>query len=208
MLVALPLTCLVLYFTTGQSRGPVWLFSQRFAILGLMTAVPLLRIPSGWRGTMVSAGALFVGLASTANTCKHFIQFQLEEVGDIDDAIASMAPGKKVAALIYDKFSNVTNWAPFLHFGNYYQVEKGGVVQFSYAGFAHWPFTYKPGHFPPPGTLPRTRWEWTPEQVSMDELFPYYDYVLARGPGFRPTPGTYHIKFHGDRWEVWEKSAR
>ena len=206
-LVLLPVVCLALYFTTGQSRGPVWLFSQRFAILGFITAVPLLRMPGGWRGHVAAACALAVGVGATVNTCKHFIQFQLEEVGDIDGAIAAMGPRKRVAALIFDKFSGVTNWAPFLHFGSYYQLEKGGVVQFSYAGWSHWPFDYKPGHIPPPGELPRARWEWTPEQVPIEELYPYYDYVLTRGPGFRPPEGTFHVKWRGDRWMVWERDG-
>jgi len=130
----------------------------------------------------------------------------LEEVGDIDDAIAAMEPKKRVAALMYDKGSQVTNWVPFLHFGSYYQVEKGGVVEFTYAGYLHWPFDFRPGHYPPPGGPARERWEWTPEQVQVrGELYPYYDYVLTRGPGFRPPPGTFHVKWHGSRWMVWER---
>ena len=40
---------------------------------------------------------------------------------------------------------------PFLHFGSYYQLQKGGVVQFTYAGYTHWPVDFKPGRYPPPG---------------------------------------------------------
>ena len=96
-------------------------------------------------------------------------------------------------------------YAPFLHFVSYYQVEKGGVVQFAYTGFPHWPVQYLPGQYPPPGTMPRLRWEWTPESVSIGELFPYYDYVLARGDGFRPPPGTFRVAFRGRRWTVWAR---
>ena len=101
------------------------------------------------------------------------------------------------------------NWAPVLHYVSWVQVEKGGMVQFSYAHFGHWPFHYKHGEFPPPGnetdTGPRPRWEWTPDQVPIGELYPYYDYVLVRGTGFRPPAGTFHIVFHGDRWTVYKK---
>jgi hypothetical protein len=209
-LVLLPIACFVLYFTTGESRGPVWLFSQRFPILFLITLVPLLRFPRGWRGAVTTALAVFVAVGSTVNVCKHFIRFQLDEVGDIDEAIAAIPPAKHVAALIFDKYSGVINWAPFLHFGSYYQLEKGGVIQFSYAGYVHWPFTYKEGHFPPQPGLPpgpaRPRWEWTPESIPVHgELYPYYDYVLVRGAGFRPPPGTFHMTWHGDRWSVWQR---
>ncbi len=206
--VLLPIACVFFYFTSAQAHGYIWLIAQRFPILFAMTGIPLLRMPSGARGMLVTAGAVVLGIASTVNTCKHFIQFQLEEVGDIDAAIAEMDPKKKVCALIYDRGSSVISSAhqPFLHFGSYYQVHKGGVVMFTYAGYAHWPIDFKAGHYPPPGGPARQRWEWTPEQVPVvGEIFPYYDYVLTRGSGFRPPPGTYHVKWKSDRWTVWTK---
>ncbi len=208
LLVALPLVCLLLFFTQGQSRGVVWLFAQRFPILAMLTMIPLLRMPTGWRGHAVTLAMLTFATGSVVNTCRHFIKFQLEEVGDFDEALAQMENGKKTAALIYDKLSGITNWAPFLHFGSYYQLEHGGVIEFTYANFAHWPFAFKDDKKPPSGAPPRMRWEWTPESVTIDELYPYFDYVLTRGPGFRAPPGTYHRKWHGDRWEVWERDAK
>ncbi len=210
LLVVLPIACFVLYFTTGESRGPVWLFSQRFPILFLMTMIPMLRFPAGARGFALTAAAVAVAVGSTVNVCKHYIRFQLDEVGDIDGAIAAIPPAQKVAALIFDKYSAVTNWAPFLHFGSYYQLKKGGMVEFTYAGYAHWPFDFKNGQYPPQPGLPpgpaRPRWEWTPESISVNgELYPYYDYVLVRGNGFRPPEGTFHVTWRGDHWTVWKR---
>jgi hypothetical protein len=205
--VLLPLACVFLYFNTSEGHGYIWLIAQRFPIMFLITAIPLLRMPTGSRGWAASAGVLAVGLASTVNVCKHYIKFQLEEVGDIDGAIDVMEPGKKVAALIYDRNSAVAGWAPFLHFGSYYQLKKGGVVMFTYAGYLHWPFDFKPGKYPPPGGPARLRWEWTPESVRVQgELYPYYDYVLTRGNGFHPPQGTFHLKWRGEKWQVWERS--
>lgn len=204
--VLLPLACIVLYFTMGEGHDYIWLIAQRFPILFLLTAIPLVRMPAGVRGHIATAALLGLATVSVVNTCRHFLRFQLEEVGDIDGALSVMDPKKKVAALIFDSGSNVTNWAPFLHFGSYYQFKKGGIVQFSYAGYAHWPFDYKPGRYPPPGGPARKRWEWTPQAVPVrGELFPYYDYVLARGDGFHPPPGTFHLKWRGDRWMVFER---
>jgi hypothetical protein len=39
----------------------------------------------------------------------------------------------------------------------------------------------------------------------VSELYPYYDYVLARGEGFRPPPGTFHVAFRGRKWTVWAR---
>jgi hypothetical protein len=204
-LVLIPIACALLYFSTGDSLGDVWLFSQRFPVPAMMSVIPLMRMPRGLRGCLVTALVLAVGVSSTLNTCRHFIRFEREEVGDIDDAIDAMAPRSRVAALIYDKYSSVVNDVPFLHFGSYYQAQKGGVIQFSNSGALYWPVRFKPGRFPPPGARPRLRWEWTPEQVPIEELYPYYDYVLTRGRGFSPPPGTFHVKWRGDRWTVYAR---
>lgn len=203
--VVLPAACVVLYFVLPQSHGYIWLIAQRFPILFAMTAIPLVRMPRGARGHFVTAAALAVGVGGIANTCQHFIRFETDEVGDVDDAIASMQPDRKVCALIYDKGSSIVDNQPFLHFGSYYQVQKGGVVMFTFAGYAHWPVDFLPGQYPPPGTPARLRWEWTPELVPMSEIYPYYDYVLTRGSGFRPTPGTFRAIFRNRRWTVWAR---
>ena len=210
-----PVVCVVAYLTLGNSLpnpaigkgGEVWLFAQRFAVPALFSCVPLLRMPRGGRGLAITAAAAAVALGSTVNVCRHFIQFEREEVGEIDDAIAFMEPRKHVAGLIYDKGSNVMSdrFVTFMHFVSYYQVDKGGVVQFAYTGFPHWPVQYQEGKYPPPGTIPRPRWEWTPEQVPIGELLPYYDYVLTRGGGFNPPPGTFHVAWRGGKWTVWQR---
>jgi hypothetical protein len=207
-LVAIPIACVVLFFSTGSLLGDVWLFSERFPVPGLMSLVPLLRMPGGARGWLVTALAATVGLSSTINTCKHFVAFQLQEVGDFDAALDRMEPRKHVAALIYDKGSTIVNDVPFMHFGSYYQARQGGIVQFSNSGALYWPVRFKPGHFPPPGTRPRLRWEWTPEQVPIQELYPYYDYVLTRGYGFSPPPGTFHLAWRGDHWSLYARDER
>jgi hypothetical protein len=203
--VIVPIACFALYLTMGDKLGIVWLFSQRFPILAFMSAIPLLQMPKGPRGAVVTTLIATLGAASIVNACQHFVRFERDEVGDIDDAVAAMAPQKHVAGLIYDRGSSLVHFAPFLHFVSYYQLEKGGVVEFSYASFPHWPVRFKPGRFPPPGGPLRLRWEWTPEQVTISELTQYYDYVLTRGAGFRPPQGTFHVKFRGERWTVWER---
>ena len=203
--VLLPILCILLYFVLPTGHGYIWLIAQRFPLLFAITAIPLLRMPTGIRGVAVTTASLILGAVCTVNTCRHFIQFERLEVGDIDGAIDAIPPRSKVCTLIYDGGSMVMVNTPFLHFGSYYQVEKGGVVQFSYCGYAHWPVDFRPGHYPPPGGPARLRWEWTPEQVPMSEIFPYYDYVLTRGAGFRPPPGTYHVTWQSGRWTVWGK---
>jgi len=204
-LMVIPAVCAVMYFSTGSMLGDVWLFSERFPVPMLLGLVPLLRVPTGARGWFVTSLAIALASASTLNVCRHFIRFEKEEVGSFDEALATMAPDKHVAGLIYDKTSSIVNQTPFLHFVSYYQAEKGGVVQFSNSGALYWPVRWKDGHYPPPGTRPRLRWEWMPESVPMTELYPYYDYVLVRGWGFHPPPGTFHSIYHAGPWSVYAR---
>jgi len=39
----------------------------------------------------------------------------------------------------------------------------------------------------------------------MGELYPYYDYVLTRGEGFRPPANAFRPSFHSGKWTVWER---
>ena len=201
-----PLACIALYFTLPEYHGYISIIAQRFPILFAMTAIPLLRFPTGWRGGLVTVLVVGVGIASIVNACRHFRAFERTEVGDIEGAIASIPSKKRVCALIFDRRSTITKLEPFLHFGSYYQLEKGGVVQFTYAGYPHWPVDFKPGRYPPPGLPARRFWEWDPHQVSVEnEIMPYYDYVLTRGEGFSPPPGTLHVAWQSDRWTVWAR---
>jgi hypothetical protein len=200
-----PIACAFLYFTTPDHMGDVWLIAQRFPDLALITGIPLCRMPTGFRGMLTTALAFVVGTASITNVCKHYIDFEQREVGEIDEAIDQIPPAKKVVGLVYDKGSSILTDVPFLHYVSYYQAAKGGVVQFSNANISYSPYHFRPDHVPPQGQPARARWEWTPEAVHISELYPYYDYVLTRGNGFGPPPGTYHVKWRGGRWAVWEK---
>ncbi len=203
--VMVPLCCVLLYFVTPTGHDFIWPLAQRFAILVLLTSVPLLPYPKKWKGQLVTFGALVVAGGVTFNTAKHFVEFQLEEVGELDAAMAVIAPRSKVCALMFDKGSRITHQQPFLHYGSWNQVQKGGVVMFTFAGYPHWPFDFRPGKYPPPGGPARRRWEWTPERVPMPEVYPYYDYVLARGAGFRPQPNKFERVHKGERWTVWKR---
>jgi len=200
-----PIACVVFYFTTPVGHDFIWPLAQRFAILVAITAIPLLAFPRGWRGHVLTFAALVVAAGSTFDTARHFVQFQLEEVGDFDDAKAVIANNSKVCTLVFDKGSQITHHQPFIHFGSWVQAEKGGVVMFTFAGYPHWPFDFLPGQAPPPGGPARRRWEWTPERVRMEEIWPYYDYVLVRGSGFTPASTRFEKAYDGARWTVWKR---
>ena len=199
-----PGACVFLFCVTGEHNGNIWLIWQRFPLLFCLTMVPLFDVPKGWPGRVVTSAAVAVALAVTINTCIHFRRFQRDDVADFDDALAQMEPRKHVIGLIYWKESSVTWRHPFVHFVSYYQVEKGGVVEFTFAGFPHWPYHFAKGNCPPQGCQARLDWEWETDRVTMAETYPYFDYVLTRGDGFDPKD-RYRKKWSGGPWAVWER---
>lgn len=202
--VLLPAACLLAYFVLPEGHDYLFFIAQRFAVLFLITAIPLLPMPAGWKGAAVTTAAALVATAAIANAAIHFRDFNRREVGNFEGALEAMPPNSRVCALIFDPASRVVRNAAFLHFGSYYQVSKGGVVMFTYAGYPHWPIDFVPGRYPPPGGPARPRWEWTPQQVPLSEIEPFYDYVLTRGDGFEPADA-YRRVWRDDRWSVWAR---
>ncbi len=207
LFAAVPLACFVLMMVAGDQHGHIWLIWQRFPLLLCITLIPLARIPGGRRGQVVTAGLAGVALASTLAACVHWVRFERDDVGDFDGALRAMEPRKRVAGLIFDKESSAVFRHPFVHFVSYYQAEKGGVVEYTFAGYPHWPYTFRPDRIPPQGAPARLNWEWEPQKVTEAELYPYFDYVLTRGEGWTPSPGTFRLRWSGQRWKVWEREA-
>lgn len=202
----LPLAALVMFLRSGHRVGYVAHIKDRFPILFVFTAVPVLaRVPRGARGWFVTACALGVGAFASYNVIDHFRRFDREEVGSFDEALAAVPPRNYVAWMSFLPTSSIVTQHPFLHFGAYYQVDKGGIVQFSFAGYPHWPFAYKEGREIPPGGAGEG-WAWSPETIDVQrDLFPYFTYVLERGHGFTPPPSTYHRIYRDALWEVWKR---
>ena len=117
---------------------------------------------------MLAAAVIGIGVASSAEVGRAFVAFDRDEVGALDEAIAAMPEGARVAGLIFDRGSREVKFSPFIHSVAWVQAENGGAVMFTFADFPQSPFTFRDGHRPP--RVP-PRWEWMPR---------------AGGPGSRP----------------------
>src|SRR5262249_6033121 len=172
------------------------------AAIWLIAVLPRFRIGRSW----VLIGALVVSAATFHGVGKAFAQFDREEVGDFDQALAAIPREQRVVGLIFDRYSRYVAFAPFIHYVAYYQARKGGAVMFTFADFPQSPFTFleqnRPPHVPP-------RWEWTPERVRPRELG-FYDYALVRGgPGAIAAPSSgFLLDYDSPRWRVFRRATR
>jgi hypothetical protein len=193
----------VAYFILPSAYEWIWPISGRFPLLALLFAPLLLpRMRGVMGGTLLLAAGLVAAL-SFYEVNRAFVQFEREEVGDIDAAIASIPKGERVAGLIFGGSSNIVRFAPFLHYVALYQARKGGAVMFTFAEFPQSPFRFRTDSRPPP--VP-PRWEWTPERVDPDRDLSWYRYVLVRGgPGRIQRSPYFENLFQGAGWTVWRR---
>lgn len=193
----------VAYFVLPSAYDWIWPISGRFPLLALLFLTLLLPRMRGVLGGIVLLGAAVVASISFYEVNRSFVQFEKEEVGDIDAALAAIPKAERVAGLIFGGSSNIVRFAPFLHYVALYQARKGGVVMFTFAEFPQSPFRFKEQSRPP---IVPPRWEWTPERVDPDRDLTWYRYVLVRGgPGRIQRSPYFENVFQGAGWTVWRR---
>jgi hypothetical protein len=191
------------YFVLPSAYEWIWPISGRFPLIGLLFAPLLLPRMRGWLGHSLLIAAALVAALSFYEMNRAFVQFEREEVGDIDAALAVIPRAERVAGLIFGGSSNIVRFAPFLHYVALYQAKKGGAVMFTFAEFPQSPFRFRQDSRPP--EVP-PRWEWTPERVDPDRDLPWYRYVLVRGgPGRIQRSPFFENVFQGAGWTVWRR---
>jgi hypothetical protein len=191
------------YFVLPSAYEWIWPISGRFPLIGLLFAPLLLPRMRGWLGHTLLIAAAVVAALSFYEINRAFVQFEREEVGDIDAALAVIPRAERVAGLIFGGSSNIVRFAPFLHYVALYQAKKGGAVMFTFAEFPQSPFRFRADSRPP--VVP-PRWEWTPERVDPDRDLTWYRYVLVRGgPGRIQRSPYFENVFQGAGWTVWRR---
>lgn len=125
------------------------------------------------------------------------------EAREFDQVLKGIPPGRSVLTFNVDPFSADVPGPVFLHFGAWYQVEKGGLVAWSFASSFPSLVRYRRGSEPVVryGSVPRGRIDW--EGVRQ------YDYVIIQGdPGPVVSRAPYAMKViaqHG-RWTLLRRA--
>jgi hypothetical protein len=154
--------------------------------------------PGAWQRGLASA-LVAVQLLSVAVTFRAFDA----EARPLDAVLAAAEPHKRVLYLPTAPESAVSFRWPYSHFGQWYQVRRGGLVDFSFAEFFPMWYRYRQEYLP---GLP-DEFDWRPGtfrwSVHHGERF---DYLLVRGPvlpeWFEGSPDRVHTVTEQREWTL------
>ena len=175
---------LLLHFLMPLNLAGTALLYPRFTLFvvpGLLVAID----PAPRRSTLGAAMSFAVAILSLGAVAGRFHAFDTE-ARDVTALIRSIEPNQRLLTLVDDARSVVFPWFPYVHVGCWYQVERGGIADFSFAEFFPNRFRYRHGMDPP---LPYDV-EWKPQQfVWTAHGGDLYDYFLVRGSTLHPFEG-------------------
>jgi hypothetical protein len=164
----------------------------------------LLRPPRRWADTALHSAVVVIAILSFQQASRAALDFEAEEVGELDAAVEAIPEGSRVAGLIFASGSRHVKFSPFLHSVAYVQAERGGAVMFTFADFPQSPIRFREENRPP--RVP-PRWEWTPARVDPARDLDWYEYVLTRGgPGrIAAMPSRWEPIFEREPWRIYRR---
>jgi hypothetical protein len=206
---AMLVTSTLIYLASPISYKWIWPIADRLVPIVALLALPALaRQSTPYRTFTLVIPATILALTMSHTHAKRAQEFTTE-AGPIREVVAQADRGKKLMALIYQPQSRVMKWPAFLHFGQYYTVERGGMANFSFANFPQSPVLF-PDQGGPPKVPPR--FEWTPEVFSMQDQGYWYDYFLIRDENPNRNPfgaerNKVELVVRKGPWALWKQVA-
>lgn len=203
---SLPLTVVTLlfFFAPFAVFGMPFIY-RRFALWWLVLWLFCLRPPAAEKGRrFLRAGIVLLALARLAVVGLEHRAFA-QEAETFRPVLEAMEESKRVLYIDLRPGSRAVRGVPYLHFASWYQAEKHGIVDFSFAMFYPELVRYRKDFIPP---IP-FGFEWTPNFDWF--LHKDYEYFLLRshrdaGPAlFRGRLGEVHLEKRSGSWWLYRR---
>ena len=165
----------------------------------LIIASPALS--TGRAASAICALAVALQLGYDAKLAAAYRAFDEEaQAVQLRHVLEAAAPGMRLVAQIAEQGSHVAQFQSYMHFGAYYEVQRGGRALYNFAETPWTPVRFRRGTEP----VPRPRgWEMRPEEVDLAGVAREADYLLLRGPA--PEPGAaFRLRAREGRWALYE----
>jgi hypothetical protein len=172
------LVILLIWLLVPAEAMNTWLLYQRFAVFLLPTYALLFAAQP-----MPPAGILrrlWLPLLSLALVGVHIERLRAfaKESATFEDVMAAADPGERALGLIFDPVSPAAaDLVAYLHFPLWYQAEKGGFVDFNFAGYLPQVVRYLADKAPQTYMRPTWNWrratdfDWTRDQAGAYRYF-------------------------------------
>lgn len=167
------------------------------------------------RTSWLLGAAAAVQLVYAAKLVAVYRSFDVEaSPPELERVLSAAEPGHRVLSLMLSRKSKVVHFEPYLHFGLYYEVLRGGRVRFNFGELPWMPVRFR-------RDLPADRlplyWEFTPGWFDWKQARADADYILVRvpdpqgDPADGPEPGPefadgWELQARAGRWEMFARS--
>lgn len=169
------LLALLLYFAAPMSIAGQWNIGPRFALLAALLVLPALAA-SGRRAAAIGTLAAVLAAVAAANAAWHHATFD-REAGAFDRALDAIPRGARVMPLVFDPRGRVLDKWPYLHFGQYVMVRRGGMSAVNLGRVPVFPI-----HLRDAASFPHVD-VFRPGDFRFDGMGRAYDFFLLRSPG-------------------------
>ena len=178
--------------------GYIHLRALPFLVL-LALAAPCLA--PGRRTSVLLAAAVLLQVGYAVVLSRVYRAFDDEaQVTQLETVLHAAAPGARLVGLIWNQESKLVQFKSYLHFAQYYEVERGGRARVNFADAPWTPVRYRPGTEPP--ALP-FGWEEAPGRFDPARDGAEADYLLVRG-GPAPT-GPFVLESAAGSWALYQR---
>ena len=198
---------LLMFFWMPHDMFSVAFLHGRYAVFVLPTLLIALE-PARSARRALRWLAFAVVIACLGLNGVDLLSFDAEARG-LDPVLGQMRAHRRVMYLATDPSSDFVPYPAYVHFGSYYQVTRGGPVDFSFADFFGTRYRYRPEAEPHlPGGV-----EWAPGRFRWARHDGYrYDYLLVRGPVLpiwfvgMPAGVSYRLVVSRGPWHLLERA--
>ena len=190
-----------LHFALPMTVFNTALVYPRFTLF-LVPSLLIALEPAPRRMALARSAAVALAISSLVLTAGRFHAFKRES-SSVAGLLRALEPNKRLLTLVDSSTSDTVGWFPYLHFGCWYQVEKGGIADPSFAELYPNRFLYRPGMDPPlPAVVSPATFHWLTHGGEL------YDYFLVRDGGPRIFQGAttdLALVAKSGRWAVYRQ---
>jgi hypothetical protein len=191
---------LLAYFCAPYDLGYMGYVALRAVPFLVLLAIACPSLAPGRLTSALCAAAVAIQLAYSGVLVRAAYAFEAEaEAPALAQVLRAAEPGKRLFAVIPDQKSQVVHFRPYMHFGAYYQLLRGGRSRYNFAETPWTPVRYRKETEPEP--WPRS-WDLNPERIVPSRDAGDDEYLLVRTPIRDPGP-RFHLRASAGRWALY-----